>query len=311
VALVSVVVASRNYGRFLRDALESVVAQTYEAIELVVVDYGSTDDTLGIVAEYPQAISLSVPYRSLGSARNDGFHASHGGFLLFLDADDKLLPDAVATFVSCLEANPECAFAYGHQQFFEETGLLPHRGGGPEGCLGEEDPYRWMLRGNTPLRAPGAVVYRRDILESVGGYATDLEGCEDIDLNMRLARVHPICCNDRVVLMTRVHDINMTRQRGRMLGKAVAAQKRQRRYVAEHPAYANDYEHGLRLARSYWGGHLVSETIALVKAASFRNAARNMATLARWHPRGSIDVGVGLAAHGLSRVAQLARKKQN
>src|SRR5690349_965873 len=101
-AIVSVVIPCHNYGRFLREAIESVLAQTHAEVELIVVDYESTDDTDRIVAGYPQVKYLRRSDRTLGVARNDGLAESVGEFLWFLDADDRLVPDAVESSVACL-----------------------------------------------------------------------------------------------------------------------------------------------------------------------------------------------------------------
>jgi glycosyltransferase involved in cell wall biosynthesis len=282
--VVAVVIPCRNYGRYLRESLESVLAQSHREIEVVVVDYGSTDETPAVAAEYETVRYLSCANEGLGSARNEGLRATHGPLVLFLDADDVLVPDAVETFVDVLEARPDCAFAYGHQRFFDADGPVPQRGSGPQGCLAEDDPYRWMLRASSPLRNASAVVYRRTSIEGLGGFATDLDGCEDLDLNMRLARRHPICCNDRVVLMTRVHDANMTKQWGHMLTNAVAAQKRQRPYAEQHPRYRDDYRAGLAAARSYWGTRLADAAADAARLGAARTAFAGLAVLGRSDP---------------------------
>lgn len=290
--VVSVVIPCHNYGRFLPGSIESVLAQTHTDVELIVVDYESTDDTDRIVADYPQAKYLRRASRNLGDARNDGLAASTGEFLLFLDADDRLVPDAIESSAACLETNQDCAFAYGHVRHFDASGDAPYRGAAPPGCLAEADPYGWMLRMNNGLRISGAVLYRRRFLEDVGGYSSDLTTAEDIDLNMRLARSHPICCNDRVVLEQRIHESHQSESRRWRQGLAysVTVQRRQRAYVDEHPLYKGDYRNGLRVARSYWGTHLAKETITLLAAGSFRNAGQNLLTLARWHPGGVVEL---------------------
>jgi glycosyltransferase involved in cell wall biosynthesis len=283
-----------------------VLSQTHAEVELIVVDYGSTDDTDRIVADYPQARYLRRPDGGIGSARNDGLAASAGEFVLFLDADDKLVPDALETSAACLEAHPDCAFAYGHMSFFDDSGPAQHRGAAPRGCLVDDDPYAWMLRMNNPLRIPGAVLYRRPFLEEVGGFATDLAITQDLDLNMRLARVHPICCNDHVVLEQRLHDshVSTSRRWRQGLADAVAAQRRQRAYVGEHPFYEDDYRNGLRVARSYWGGHLAEETITLLAAGSFQAVVRNLVTLTRWHPAGLLGLVARMARRASQRLQQ-------
>jgi glycosyltransferase involved in cell wall biosynthesis len=98
--LVSILVINYNYGRFLRSAVDSALAQTYPNVEVIAVDDGSTDDSRDVIESYGSRIS-SVFKRNggHGSALNAGFTASRGELVIFLDADDELLPSAVAEVV--------------------------------------------------------------------------------------------------------------------------------------------------------------------------------------------------------------------
>jgi len=285
VSLVSVVIPCRNYGRFLGDAIDSVLAQDHREVEVIVVDYGSTDETSDVLARYPQVRHLKGANHGVAVARNVGLEAGRGAFVVFLDADDQLVPDAISTSLACLRTRPASAFAYGHERWVDASGtpLAPKR---PPECL-DEDPYSYMLRTNHPLRAPGAMLYRRDVLERVGGYTPGSDGCADLDLNLRLVREHPICCNDRVVLVTRRHETNMTRIRAHMLSRAVAAQRSQRAYVARHPIYERDYRTGLRLARSYWGALVANDIVSKAAARDVASALSDLGTLIRYDPRGA------------------------
>ena len=89
--LVSVVIACYNQGRFLGEAIESALRQTYAPIEVIVADDGSTDRTAEVAAAYPVRC-LRQRNQGAPAARNHGFRESHGRFVLFLDADDRLLP---------------------------------------------------------------------------------------------------------------------------------------------------------------------------------------------------------------------------
>ena len=283
---VSVVIPCHNYARFLGDAIESVLGQTHHEIELIVVDYGSTDSTSDVVARY-HARYVGQENLGVAVARNTGLEASSGSFVVFLDADDQLLPDAIASSLTCLEAQPESAFVYGHQRWVDASGpVAPKR---PQQCV-EEDPYSHMLRMNNPIRAPGAILYQRDLVDQVGGFVRKFEGCEDLDLNFRLVRDHPICCNDRVVLLTRIHETNVTRRWRQMLPRAVAVQRSQRPYVVRNQIYESDYRTGLRLARSYWGGHLANEIVAEAAAGRARDVLRDFGTLVRYYPRGAASL---------------------
>jgi glycosyltransferase involved in cell wall biosynthesis len=280
---VSVIIPCRNYGHFVDDAIKSVLNQTHDDVDLIVVDYGSTDETHDVVARYPQARLIQCSNRGLCIARNFGMQASSGKFLVFLDADDMLTPDAIATSLARLKCRPECAFAYGHESHFNETGLVPDGGLSPGKCL-KGDPYAEMLRMNHPLRAPGAMLYRRDLVERIGGFTRGFDGSGDIDLNLRLVREHPIICNDRVVLLTRVHGTNMSRRWAHMLSRTVAAQKVQKRFVAQHPIYRPQYKAGLSLAREYWGSYLENVMVEKAAAKEFQALVSDLAALARYAP---------------------------
>ena len=99
--LVSVVVSNHNYGRFLADAIESTLAQSYWAVELIVVDDGSTDNSREVIARYrDRAHAVLKENGGQASALNAGFAASRGEIVLFLDADDVLSPHAVEQVVA-------------------------------------------------------------------------------------------------------------------------------------------------------------------------------------------------------------------
>ena len=98
--LVSIVVDNYNYGRFLRAAIDSALAQTYPRVEVVAVDDGSTDDSRGVISSYGDRVAaVFKPNGGHASAFNAGFRASHGSIVMFLDADDMLLPNAVEEVV--------------------------------------------------------------------------------------------------------------------------------------------------------------------------------------------------------------------
>src|SRR3712207_5573157 len=111
--LVSVVIPCYKQAHFLGEAIESVLAQSYPHFEVVVVDDGSTDNTSEVAARYPGVRCVRQDNQGLAAARNSGLAHSKGEYLLFLDADDRLLPHALEVGVERLEAHPECAFVSG------------------------------------------------------------------------------------------------------------------------------------------------------------------------------------------------------
>ena len=104
--LVSILINNYNYGRFLTEAIDSAIAQTYSHIEIIVVDDGSTDNSHDIIASYGTKIVPIIKQNGgQASAFNTGFAASHGDIICFLDADDLFLPHKVTEIVKILTAD--------------------------------------------------------------------------------------------------------------------------------------------------------------------------------------------------------------
>jgi glycosyltransferase involved in cell wall biosynthesis len=121
IPLLSVVVTCFNQARFLADAIESVLAQCYPRREVLVVDDGSTDTTGAVARRYPVRY-LWQPNAGLASARNAGIAATGGALLAFLDADDRLLPDALQAGVGCHREHGGCGLVYGSYVYVDGAG---------------------------------------------------------------------------------------------------------------------------------------------------------------------------------------------
>ncbi len=102
---VSIVIRNYNYGHFLRDAVDSALAQSYPHVEVIVVDDGSTDDSRSIIAQYGSRIaSVLKENGGEGSGVNAGFAASHGDIVIYLDSDDTLRPEAAECAVRAFDS---------------------------------------------------------------------------------------------------------------------------------------------------------------------------------------------------------------
>ena len=146
-ALVSVIIPCYNQARFLSEAIESVLAQSHRHFEIVVVDDGSSDRPEDVVASYSGVRCIRQANQGPSAARNVGIRASRGDYLVFLDADDRLLPEALTVGLEELNANAECTFVYGHCTFISSTGYPLFRAGGTPG------------QGRTLCASLGAVPY--------------------------------------------------------------------------------------------------------------------------------------------------------
>jgi glycosyltransferase involved in cell wall biosynthesis len=126
--LVSVVIAAYNSDATLPATLDSVLAQSYPNVEVVVVDDGSTDRTADVLAEYRNEVRvIRKPNGGLASARNAGCEAAHGEFIALLDADDLCVAERIAMQVSLMLRHPEVTLCSSEFSSFDESGMLAER----------------------------------------------------------------------------------------------------------------------------------------------------------------------------------------
>jgi glycosyltransferase involved in cell wall biosynthesis len=286
--LVSVVIPCYNQAHFLSEAIESVLSQSYPRFEIVVVDDGSTDNTSEVASSYPpeKVRLVRQENKGLSAARNAGLAESKGEYVVFLDADDRLLPEALEVGVRELEAHPQCAFVSGHIRRIAADGS-PLRT--PPQALNkahiEGDHYARLLRYNY-IWTPGSVMYRRTVFDSVGGFDPSVNGAADYDLYLRIARDYPVRHHGEVVLDYRRHGTNMTGNPALMLKATVAVLRRQRKRVRGHERYEKASETGLRGGREYYGVPLADEVRGLLRGREWKRALRGMSVLLRYYPRG-------------------------
>ncbi|MEJ7872813.1 MAG: glycosyltransferase, partial [Rubrobacteraceae bacterium] len=283
-SVVSVVIPCYNQARFLGEAIESVLAQSYPLFEIVVVDDGSTDDTSGVAARYPGVRCVRQRNQGLAAARNAGLRESKGGYLVFLDADDRLLPDALEVGLACLEARPECAFASGHYRNIAADGSpLPT----PQQPHIDKEHYLEILRANYII-TPAVVIHRRAALDSVNGFSTSssVKNTEDYDLCLRIARQFAVHCHGRLVAEYRLHGSSMSHDHGTMLKSTLNVLRSQWKYVEGNERFEDAYEKGVRTAQSYYGEPLIDAVRAHLQEREWRRALRGMLVLQRCYPEG-------------------------
>jgi glycosyltransferase involved in cell wall biosynthesis len=279
---VSVVIPCYNQGRFLGEAIDSVLAQAGPLVEVIVVDDGSTDETADVAASRREIRYRHQRNSGLSSARNAGWHAAVGERIVFLDADDRLLPGALVAGLECLRRYPNAAFVSGHYELVDERGrLLPtwrelHYGDEetftsgpfqlflPDGRLGPvaprprvvSDHYTAMLRRNY-IGMHGSVMYRRDLLERTGGFDPRLRRLEDYELYLRVTRRYPVACHEAVVAQYRRHAGGMSRRSIAMLRSALGVLHEQRPHLAGREGASAAYREGIRFYTGFYGKQMV------------------------------------------------------
>ena len=202
--LVSIVTPSLNQGRFIREAIDSVLNQGYPCIELLVMDGGSTDGTLDVLRSYadqPGAVDrlswISEPDAGQSDAIAKGFARSRGEILTWLNADDVLAPGAVERAVQEFEQFPAAGLVYGRGVILdansEETGPF----------VGIEPFNLWRLLHTLDYVLQPAAFFRRSAYEAAGGLDVDLCWAMDWDLWIRLAGVTEVRFLDHVLAASR------------------------------------------------------------------------------------------------------------
>lgn len=182
---VSVIIPTFNRAHLVGRALDSVLAQTYQDLEILVIDDGSTDNTRKKLAAYGNAITYVYQENAgAAAARNSGLAIAGGDFINFLDSDDWLFANKLAAQVAYLDAHAECDIVLcAWQDHWAETGEVK------EASLTsqtEDIVKAILLTGNNGLFPPHVALLRRRCFASVGGFDTSLKMREEQDLWLRL-----------------------------------------------------------------------------------------------------------------------------
>ena len=280
--LVSVIIPCYNQAPFLGAAIESVLAQSYRRFEIIVVDDGSTDDTLEVAARYPRVCCVRQHNQGQAAARNTGLRKSEGEYVVFLDADDRMLPEALEVGVEHLKAHPKYAFVSGHYREIAADGSPL---GTREQPCPDREHYLEMLRTNY-VWIPAVVMYRRSVFEFVGEFNTSLsvKGCEDYDLCLRIARDFPVHCHGTVIAEYRRHGSSTSSNPVLMLKAFLTVLREQREYAKGHKRYEVAIARGVRAARDYYGGQIAYRVLAYAREREWERAIIGLMLLVRYHP---------------------------
>lgn len=249
-ALVSIVVTAHDQADELAGALESVARQTYPHLEVAVVDAASRDHCARVVAGTPGAELVRIDDAGVAAARNAGFAETTGPLVVFLDAADRLLPDAVETGLAQLAAHPECAFVSGRARV---TGNAPDDATLPQQPYVPSDHYAQLLQGNYILNH-AAVVYRRPVLADVGLFDDALPSASEYDLYLRVASRYAVGSHTGVVVEDRQYARRGERREAAVAG-ALAALERQRASIDGDDRLARALELGRTRLRLSANGH--------------------------------------------------------
>jgi glycosyltransferase involved in cell wall biosynthesis len=280
-SLVSVVIPVFNADKYVGQAVESALGQTFRDIEVIVVDDGSTDASPDVIAQFGYAVHcIRQENQGVAAARNTGINAARGEYIAVLDADDVWLPHKLERQMTYFNLNPRlAAVGCGYLMTDEHLNVIEERVPS-KGELSE----LLLLRSNGGLNG-STLLARKQALQQVGGYDPRLAIPEDWDLAIRLVQRFEVDTVSEVLVLYRQHDSNshrnislMERSQRLMMDKAFGDGLPRDLIRLRRRAYSNLYR---VLAGSYW------------HARDPHNAIRCALSSLAWHP-GNLPYMAGL-----------------
>ncbi|WP_105619013.1 glycosyltransferase family 2 protein [Vallitalea okinawensis] len=196
--LVTIITPSFNQGKYIKDTIESVLMQDYDNVEYIVVDGGSTDNTLDILKNYSDKIKwTSEKDDGQSDAINKGFRMAKGKYVAWLNSDDTYEPGAISLAVSYFINNPEVALVYGQGDIIDEQGKKVNRFGATQ----EFD--LWTLTHVWDYILQPTTFFKKEALEKVGYLDKSLNWCMDwelwikLSLNYKVGFINEVLANSR------------------------------------------------------------------------------------------------------------------
>lgn len=242
VTLVSVIIPCYNHGRYLARAIDSVLSQPYSNVEIIVVDDGSVDNTREVAEGYPTVKYQYQQNQGLSAARNTGIDHSEGSFLIFLDADDWLLKNAIGINSGYLEHDKSLGFVSGAYIISKQ---------GVEQEVKRQvnsEHYLRLLQGNY-ISMHATVMYNRKVFRNIR-FDPELRACEDYDVYLRVTRDFPVLHHTHLIAAYFHHDSNMSSDYSLMLEYSTRVLKSQEPFLR-----SASERMAMKKGLSYWTEH--------------------------------------------------------
>jgi glycosyltransferase involved in cell wall biosynthesis len=303
--LVTVIIPCYNGETYLQEAIESALEQSYPEVEIIVVDDGSTDGSSRIAQKFPVRY-IRQENRGLTASRNRGIDASHGDYVVFLDADDRLRPDAIETGLRVISEHPECAMTVGDHVFVSRDGS--YLSNSSKACV-QSSHYEELLKSNF-VEMISTVLFRRSVLVEIGGFDTSLRVAEDYELYLRIARVYPIRCHPALMAEYRLHHANTSHNSELMLRVTLQVLRRQAQYVRTDGRRLFAFLAGLRNWRKQYGRRLALELARSSSASDADHFRRKLLLLIAHYPQGLLAFVPLRLAPRLHKKVRIARAAQ-
>lgn len=279
---VSVIIPCYNGAAFLTDAIESVLAQTYRYFEIIFVDDGSSDNTRSLAINYPVKY-IYQQNSGVVVARNRGINAASGNFLVFLDADDMLLPNALEIGVDSICTHSQSGFVAGSYQEIDRDGSIISQ---PESQPAKTANYQMLLRGEAFV-PPSTLMFQKTAVTFTGGFDTDYaKGAEDYALYLQIARQFPIYIHNKTIVKYRRHDDNASNNAINMLEGCLRTLDSNWIYIKGDPEYERAYQIGKQHWIDLFGPYLIYQLIDYVKSQKWIEASKALVFQLKVYPQG-------------------------
>ncbi len=211
--LVSIIITYYNRPEYICDSVKSALQQTHKAIEVIVVDHSTKEEAHQALRAFPNLIVVEKPNGGLAVARNQGLEVAKGEYVIFLDDDDRLVPDAIALHLHAINGKPKPGLIFGAIRGIDQAG---HVIGPVYVCLPRRNYFLSMLECNL-IRCPAAAMLSHEAILAVGCVDPEVDGAEDNDLYLRLARKYPVVRHTEIVAENRIHSSNATKNMERVI----------------------------------------------------------------------------------------------
>ena len=206
---VSVIIPSYNRAHTLARAIDSVLAQTYSAAQIIVVNDGSTDETVSLLTQYSQIKVISLAHKQgVSAARNIGIAQATGDWIALLDSDDTWMPEKLAHQVAAVQENPDIYIFHTDEVWIRNGKRVnaKHKHAKPTG---------WVYTASLELCcvSPSSILMHRSVLQACGDFDERFPACEDYDLWLRIFSRFAVKLIDKpLVVKYGGHDDQLSRQ---------------------------------------------------------------------------------------------------
>jgi GT2 family glycosyltransferase len=200
--LVSVMMPTYNNGRYIGQAIESIYAQNYKNIEVIVIDDGSTDNTKEIIKKYQDIKYFYIEHKGISLARNIALEKSKGEYIAFCDSDDYWLPEKLNTQMQYFKDHPDCEIVFTkYENFFEDEKLKTNK----------RAMHEKMMEKFLKQYLPSSII-KKELFEKYGNFDENFSGVEDTEFLYRLLKKGVSISHiiPEVFYIRRIHGQNVT-----------------------------------------------------------------------------------------------------